>query len=157
MTSRKTISGKFDNEEMTRISEYIESEGVTVNELVITAVKEIVTKNIDIIGVDTYKQNKEKRYTEVVSGRLPENDMSRVDTYLHTYKAKYNDLVRCAVLHFIDSAIPLNTKVDSYLSSKKVPSVDEIVNVLAAIADKNPTQRSKSAKRMGAWARVIWR
>ena len=151
MKTWKTISGKFDKGEIPRIREYIEREGASVNELVRKAVMGIVTKNIDIREVDNYLPNKKKRYTEVVSGRLSEEDISGVDTYLLNYKVSYNSLIRYAVFYFIDNNIPLKNKEDTCLLTKKLPSVEEIVDVLSKIADKNPTQKSKSAKRMGAW------
>jgi hypothetical protein len=89
--------------------------------------------------------------TEVVSGRLSEEDISEVDLYLLNYKVSYNSLMRCAVFYFIDNNISLKNKEDTCLLAKKLPSVEEIVDVLSKIADKNPTQKSKSAKRVGAW------
>ena len=97
-----TKSGKFNETEKTAIKSYLTKEGITVNELIRKAVGEVIIKEIDVKNkVDKCLPDKTKRYNKVLSGRVPEDHISKIDKYLLKYDMDINSLVRGAVFYFI--------------------------------------------------------
>ena len=147
-----TKSGRFDKEEIASVDIYLQREEASKNELVRKSVFDVIANNMD---VDKYLQNKERDFSEVMSGRFTEEDLSKVDKYLQTCEMSMNDLIRGSVLYYVDNSISLERKkVDIYLQ-REMPSMDDIVSVLTEIAEKSPSSTVRNAIRPKAWREMF--
>lgn len=151
MTKWVTKSGRFDKEEIARVDIYLQREAVSKNELVRKSVFDIIANNVD---VDKYLHIKEKDFSEVVSGRFTEEDLSKVDIYLQTHRMSMSGLIRGSVLYYVDNSIAIKKKVDIYLQ-KEIPSMEDIVGVLIEIAEKSPSSTVRNAIRPKAWREMF--